>query len=709
MVVSKKVQKKPSLLDYQVRPIEKLVSKCKSQHGMILYHVMGSGKTISSIYLAKNYPNKKLVILLPDGLQNIWIRTANPVGQKIDKIITYESLLKYPFKDWIKLFTETLKDSILIADEAHNLINIIKTLFNDDSGNVGVEEDVSSSTSHKYQDKKQRAKNGKIKEDTKTNLYEFLDAFKGAYKVLLLTGTPIINGLPDIRWLVNIAAGKRILPYNEHEFVKQFYKTDIVDAFLLGWVNEIMAVTILGLPIISNSNWVNLNNIEGYVSKIRGLIDSYFQKEIGGEVSPDENNRSWFWIIKKLITKEPTSDIKDLVVFKPNDSSLVWIFRKLFSKDPSNAEKLFIRLIVTSIALSGLYMLYNYLSKNYSRYNYKKLDPTKFSIAKPYIDYYTITNNDPNYPKVTFKTESVGYTQYQLELWTRLIYYVNISDSESVLLELNKNINEAELFKPNYVTSSVYLDKGRIIGNLNEIDNTVSNKKDILYPFRNQIPLKFISIAESYIRNKTSTVVYSNFYEHGIVLLSKYLKKRGINHVVYTPTLSVNRRNKILLDFKNKKITLILLHPAFFEGFSINGVRVFHILEPLLEYYKIEQLITRGVRYQSHFHLPLKERTVKIVQWECSLKPFFSQIKRFKESIKNWVQNDLAVVYFSRFADYNSYLTPDTSVNSSVNKTESYIKTFSSNFKNNSESNLKNTCCIYSKTCSKLKSCISKN
>lgn len=628
------------LLPFQNIPIKHLVSRCKNQHGLLINWQMGSGKTYLGSFFAKNYPNNDLVIILPNGLQNIWLDACKNIGVKIKKFITYEQLRNLldsgTLKENIPKLSKILKNSILILDEAHNLIKLIDLLLSE--GVEQEEEKFDKETGLKSKTDK------KIKNETKNLLDLFLGIFKITRKNLLLSGTPIIHGLGDIRWLINIAAGKKVVPYNSSEFTKKFYKMSVSDSVLSGWINKIMYFQVNGYPIVPYKYKINILNIEYYKDNINNIFSGFFTAMA---ILYSKN--------KKLESGGSPPVISPLIIS-----------------------------FITTVISKGAYMVLKDTSDKIQMGNFESLDVRKMSIASPYISFYS-SKGSPDYPTVKNVDGIVTYTDYQLELWTRLIYNVNITDAESVNLELNKDISEAELFKPVEIEEKIYVNKGRIIGNLYN---------------GGEPPLKFVKILDLYKKNKISTVVYSNFYKHGILLFSKFLSASRVSHTIYHPGLSTKVQDKILEDFKNKKITLLLLHPDYFEGFNISACRIFHVLEPVLEFYKQEQLYARGVRYKSHSHLPLKERNIVIVQWKCTLKDIFDKARQLKTEINDWVQNDSAMFYFSRLSVFDSSLSPDDMISNYINRQKSQITEFSKAMGSLSidNKNLKDTCCIYGDT-----------
>ena len=129
--------------------------------------------------------------------------------------------------------------------------------------------------------------------------------------------------------------------------------------------------------------------------------------------------------------------------------------------------------------------------------------------------------------------------------------------------------------------------------------------------------------------------MYSNYYESGLLLFAKYLDQKNVKYTIYEPSQSKEEQKQILQDFKNKEISLLLLHPSYYEGFSISGVQVFHILDPIDEYYVKEQLFTRVIRYKSHYHLPEDKRNVIIIQWYCTMENIVDKVRQGLKMLKS--------------------------------------------------------------------------
>jgi hypothetical protein len=410
---------------------------------------------------------------------------------------------------------------------------------------------------------------------------------------------------------------------------------------------------------------------------VKSSLTDFLMKQGAGRYSPQIVNRGLFNNIKEATSKN--------------------ILRQI--SNPSNLNAFFSGIIVLFIGYV-VYKLLVFLKQKYVEdYDYERLDLNKIKVASPYVSYYKY-NDSENYPEVYYQDKTVNYTNYQLLLWIRTII-PDITDKESVDLEFNKNIKEAELFKPNIDTINYkYLDKGRKIGNLFGED-PVTNKVEI--------PNKFIEIGKMFKENDLPTIVYSNF-ANSLLDLSKYFKAINIKHTMFKEKMSIEEKIKIKQCFKDKKIKMILLDPVYFQGFDIQGCRIFHILEPVSEYYKKEQVMARTVRYKSHTHLPIDERNVVIYQWRCSISNVFEYAKTHKKALNYWFNTDVTVSYFTKFAGLSDSMTSDDIVEKSnkvlTNKIEEFNSVMDKIKVDNSEIPL--TCNIFGQKTNdkKLKSCV---
>lgn len=157
------------------------VEYIKNNYGLILYHSMGSGKTITSLAMGIQYPNDIIIVATKASKKNFQddIQKMIKLGAKIDpsriSIMTYQKAISR-IKDKLLDF----ENKTVIIDEAHRLRNVSKL--------------------------------------TSILISECFNAFK----LILLTGTIFYNGLSDLSVLVNMIKKADVLPETSKEF-KFFY------------------------------------------------------------------------------------------------------------------------------------------------------------------------------------------------------------------------------------------------------------------------------------------------------------------------------------------------------------------------------------------------------------------------------------------------------------------------------------------------------
>jgi len=161
------------LQPFQAAAIDRFTRRCRNQHGGLLIHSMGSGKTRTAMSMAMNYPyNKRKIIVTPPALSTPWVEEAEKFGITAVDIARY-NVRFMDYTDLSRLMladTRVFADSLVLCDEAHWLLKIV-------------------------------GKNPNV-----------VNALNSASKVYLLTGTPVQNNFNDLCILVNLAAGKRLMP-----------------------------------------------------------------------------------------------------------------------------------------------------------------------------------------------------------------------------------------------------------------------------------------------------------------------------------------------------------------------------------------------------------------------------------------------------------------------------------------------------------------
>lgn len=209
------------LRPHQVRALVKL----DKNKGVVLDHSTGSGKTLTFLKAVEKShienPTNRALIMSPASLTTNVDKEISKHNLSIDKtrldVLSYEKAVNE--SDRLK----KNKYAIVIADEAHRLRN------------TGTKRHASLS-----------------------------EIISSADKRLLATGTTTYNHVSDVAPLVNIAAGKEVLPSGKKEFEAKYVKKHLEQPPLLK--------RILGAHPIEKSNLVNKGDL---AKKIRPFMDKY--------------------------------------------------------------------------------------------------------------------------------------------------------------------------------------------------------------------------------------------------------------------------------------------------------------------------------------------------------------------------------------------------------------------------------------------------
>lgn len=192
------VELKPHQINFAKRFISSNI------HGVIAVHSLGSGKTLTAIttsqcYLNK-YPNDKVIVITPASLIKNFQHEMEKWGvQNIEKyeFFTFDSFKNSPI---------SCKNSLLIVDEVHNLRTKIKL------------DDKSKKSIGKTKTKGKKSPSDSKKKSTGLKVAEIINCAKQAKRVLMLTGTPIVNDMYDIENLMAMSYGRN--PLTKTEFLK---------------------------------------------------------------------------------------------------------------------------------------------------------------------------------------------------------------------------------------------------------------------------------------------------------------------------------------------------------------------------------------------------------------------------------------------------------------------------------------------------------
>lgn len=216
-----------NFLLYHQQIVMEFVMKYINLRGILLFHEMGAGKTILAISLAelifKHYPNYKKIFLVPKSLHDNIIENMKKINVD-ERMYTLISSNANNVVEQLKRKFYSLENTIILIDEAHNFFNSLS--------------------------------NGS---ENAVNIYELLMKAK-EIKIILMSGTPIVNDPFEIGLLFNVLNGYTNINNNFSETLfPEYYNT--FTSFISNRIDEELTK-------------------KKFMSRIVGLVSYYNYKEL---------------------------------------------------------------------------------------------------------------------------------------------------------------------------------------------------------------------------------------------------------------------------------------------------------------------------------------------------------------------------------------------------------------------------------------------
>ena len=602
------------------------------QKGLLLWHMMGTGKTLSAIAFILNYPGVRVNVLCPKELTFVW-------KPELARVPDIENDIRfYSYENVDEFFARTsFQDEILIIDECQHLSIRLQS-----AQNVGAK----------------------------------ISRMRSAEKVLCLSGTPIYTSVTDLVYIVNICAGRDIVPYNDTEFKKKYRDTRVVKSLMMSHVPNLALVLNklalgAGAAVGVNIYFQIKSLMEALIqanAELRDVIDKGITKKTSVADAKAARFANGFEAIQHFIEDTPKSFRDPGVARRGEDVgeyTLRMAAKKLgdfYDKNESivtNAAGRAIPMVeraktigyiiaaLTSVRVI-LYIIGWFVNKRLQ--DYKALNVHRLvADISPYVSYYknVYFRNSP-FPHVLRSTETATYDMYQMERWFELTQ--ECFPSKSVADFDIKTEADAAYYAKN-MDMDIYLTAGVAIGNLkNKYSGRHCDK------FR-----RILAMAKG-----KRAVFYSNFTTNGILLLREFFSEQGVDFAYLDAGISSDAKNLMLQQFfdahKTGKQAFLLLHPSYSEGVSVLGAEQMHLLEPIVLYAKREQVVARVVRYLSHDHLPRDKRVVSIIQWECTSNGVSLVLKKALASLKTWYKLNTEMSFLDKYITIDRDITPDAVV-----------------------------------------------
>ena len=557
--------------------------------GLLLYHELGSGKTCASIAVSESLKDKRnIVVLLPArGLHQNFKNQLKVCGDSeyTDDVIkekytflTYKSSTIY--KNLVEL--GNLNNKVIIIDEAHNLANMM----------VG--------------SLRGGGKQGSL-------IYKLLLNAKNT-KFVCLTGTPLINTPFEMALMLNIIRGLievvvfKVDKYTE-ESIEGFLESLLNDK-RIGYVDLERRNRVLMIIMKVNSWDMEFEQTIRYIENKANEYDAKltFQQTNRYPLFPDDEEEFETYFVKdnNFINRNMFQRrVVGLISYYQTSDEDRKLFPKIISDETIKAKM--------SNHQFRLYEKAREIEKKMEKGSYrskKNKNKKQSTIARIFSREFSnfVFPNDIIRP---FKKLKILGEQ-----------------TEKQEIKENKNENKNVLVVPEDITKDIK----KAIEDVSDINKNYLSKDGLetLSPKMNEM-LKIIE------QDKTGIdLVYSSFITiEGLEIFSRVLKRHGFvkygenmnknndykRYAFFSGKMTDKERNRVidvLTSSENKEgklIKVILISAAGAEGLDLKNIRKVLITEPFWHESRIEQVIGRAVRRNSHSELPENERNVKVYRF----------------------------------------------------------------------------------------------
>lgn len=532
---------------------------------ILLYHGLGSGKTATTINIYNilfNYnPNWNIFILTKASLKkSVWLKELpkwlsdkheNEIMDNI-KYIHYDS--PRAEKDFIETVksVDTQKTNIYIIEEAHNFI---RNVYNNIITKAGKKAFV-------IYDYIQREK--KDKKET---------------RIVLLSGTPAINSPFELALMFNLLRPETF-PMSQKEFY-DLYITNNNDIQILKTENKNMFQRrIMGL----------VSYYKGYTADVFAKKNIFIKKMQMDQYQEDIYEH--FLSIEKQLEKKQTRKTGTKIY-------------KSYTRQASN-------------------FVFPVINEQITGENRPR--PSKFKLSDEEIEK-VMEGKTEQLLKIK-GSDAATRLKNDLSLYMETMRkYVESFDTYLRKKNQNDKLNGFTIYDDFDTYKNTYKYKFK--------DFWINHKnKSSLLTAMYKCSSKMTGILFYMLQSHGPILVYSNYVKvEGLEIFKVYLhaigftnfnKEEGTNgkrYIEYHGDIDQSVRAANIdkfnqkINIKGDIIKVILISSAGSEGISLRNVRQVHILEPYWEEVRIEQLIGRAIRKDSHNDLPPEERVVDIYRY----------------------------------------------------------------------------------------------
>jgi hypothetical protein len=554
--IIKKEYTNKDYLKYEQFVVYKYLINNPKSRGILLFHEMGVGKSITAISLAEYYrindASRKIIVLLSKSLQSNF---KNNIRQYLEetKVSDSDIVLEEKYK-FVSLNASNMYDQISRSNKTLDELQIEKQLkeFTD----IVVSSDFLENSVliiDEYHNLSNSITNGSY---NAIKLYDTIMKTKNI-KLIFLTGTPIINSpfelVPTFNMLYPTRNNYTLFPELEKDFNEFFidYKTN------------------------------SIKNAGKFKNRILGMVSYY-----GSLYTNNKQKQGFPQELKLIVERVPMSSEQFVAYSTARDFEI--------EEASIKQKKIVVDRFASKSAKISSYRVKSRQISNFLIPDYALGPARGKKVREKHIDQIknsTFKSLNIHSPKIQKMLNNINYHKNQLGLiYTEFVAGEGIAVLERVL-QVNNYINYMDANADK--TGGFDDDDYKLLGALGALA-TNNNGNEV--------------VADD------EEVEGDEVDDTEVGGGSKNTKKK---YAVITGNMSFEYREntvKAFNDPKNKHgaiIALLLISKTGAEGLDLKNIRHVHILEPFWNYSRILQVIARAVRYKSHDDLKKAEQNVQ--------------------------------------------------------------------------------------------------
>lgn len=337
-----------TLKKHQWITVNYLLNRCSNQKSILLFHFMGTGKTITTLkYLSYFIKRKKIIIVCPENIKQTWFIEIEKM--KIPKSLF--TLMNY--NEFVNPLNKIKTDNVyLILDECHNICPLLRS---------------------------------NIEEKKVNYIYEYIKSFE---KKILLSGTPIYEYPYDVSHIFNILTETTDYPCDEKGFIEKYGSLNFFKSISF-WTIRLYSNPLFTLIVVIFLIYLLVNNIYIITYMVDPLYnprkrDNYYNYYKNVKTLKDLEKKSFNFI--NLISTDPNvlrETIKKIIQknnMKITGAKLNNLVKFLFSRNENNMGYRIIETVVLSLK--------NFFLTNWLIKFFKYIDTLLFFNAIKKYQYY---------------------------------------------------------------------------------------------------------------------------------------------------------------------------------------------------------------------------------------------------------------------------------------------------------------------------------